>query len=78
MEGLLEKMMGNVDLQKMLPQQREVEEYELVSATTVTKLNEKAKELISKGFEPVGFVSVVNIIETYTKEFIKYKKNEKV
>lgn len=85
MEGILEKMMGNMDIQKMLPQQREIEEYKLISTVDISDLNIQAKELVSKGFEPVGFVSVSYVKETiqgyilyYTKEFIKYKKNEKV
>jgi len=79
------KMMGDMDLSKIVPQ-KEIIDYKIISEYTLDEFNYKSKKLIDNGFEPIG--SLIPVVLTssspmitiptilYTKEFVKYKKTE--
>ena len=76
----LNKMMGDMDLSKFVPPQKEVVSYKIISEFSLDSFNSESKRLIELGYEPIGFLNtlVTTTLSSvlYVKEFIKYKKTE--
>jgi hypothetical protein len=74
--SILEDMMkGKLgDFQNMLPKEREVEGFKIISTGGTEDFNNKADELIKSGYEPFGFLTIKNDV-SYVQGFIKYKKS---
>ena len=63
--------MENMNLSKMMPPQREIENYLILVKDNWSEFNKEASELIKVGYEPIGMLVINN--GYYVKEFIKYK-----